>query len=238
MTEACRLDPKPPGWDYFNDGNRRNLYKVFQALIKLREYNAFHTQNYNYSLNTYVKRFTILDSTMNVNIIGNFNVVQSNINPQFPNTGWWYDYFSGDSILIINTQEQIPLEPGEFHIYTTIKVPTPEPGILLDVEKADDTEIITEYRLEQNYPNPFNPSTKIRFTIPSNVKRETSNVTLKVYDVLGNEVATLVNDELSAGEYEVEFNSLSSIWNPASGIYFYQLKAENYIETKKMLVLK
>jgi hypothetical protein len=92
--------------------------------------------------------------------------------------------------------------------------------------------------LHQNYPNPFNPSTKIKFTISSDVKRQMSNVTLRIYDVLGNEVATLVNEKLTAGEYEVEFNPASSIIYPASGIYFYQLKAGSYIETKKMLLIK
>ena len=61
---------------------------------------------------------------------------------------------------------------------------------------------------------------------------------LKVYDVLGNEIATLVNEEKTAGTYEVEFNPVSSIRHPASGIYFYQLKAGDYLETKKMILMK
>ena len=77
-----------------------------------------------------------------------------------------------------------------------------------------------------NYINPFNPGTNIRFTI------------LKVYDVLGNEVATLVNEEKPAGSYEVEFNPVSGIRYPASGIYFYQLKAGEFIQTKKMILMR
>ena len=93
--------------------------------------------------------------------------------------------------------------------------------------------------LYQNYPNPFNPSTKIIFTIPSNVKRETSNVSLKVYDVLGNEVAVLVDEEKPAGIYEVEFDSHSSeVQNLTCGIYIYQLTAGNFSQTKKMILLK
>ncbi|MCW8802932.1 MAG: T9SS type A sorting domain-containing protein, partial [Ignavibacteriaceae bacterium] len=80
-----------------------------------------------------------------------------------------------------------------------------------------------------NFPNPFNPTTSIRYEIP-----EQSIVTLIVYDVLGGEVATLVNEEKPIGNYEVEFNARSL----ASGIYFYQLKAGNYIKTKKMLLMK
>lgn len=91
-----------------------------------------------------------------------------------------------------------------------------------------------EFRLEQNFPNPFNPATEIRYTIPSNVKREMSNVVLKVYDVLGNEVATMVNEEKPAGYYEVEFNAS----NIASGVYIYRLSTGSFNATKKLMVLK
>jgi hypothetical protein len=94
-----------------------------------------------------------------------------------------------------------------------------------------------EFALNQNYPNPFNPSTKIQYQLTSN-----SQVSLKVYDVLGNEVATLVNEEQPAGSYEVEFDASSGIKSTAgglvSGIYFYQLKAGGFNVSKKMLLLE
>jgi len=89
------------------------------------------------------------------------------------------------------------------------------------------------FNLEQNYPNPFNPSTNIKFTIS-----DFGFVSLKVYDVLGNEVTTLANEELFAGEYEVEFNTSSIKHLPSSGVYFYQLIAGKFIETKKMILVK
>jgi hypothetical protein len=91
----------------------------------------------------------------------------------------------------------------------------------------------THYMLSQNYPNPFNPSTKIKYALS-----DRQYATLKVYDILGNEIATLVNEEKPPGEYEVEFNPASSIPYPASGIYFYQLRAGSFIQTKKMVLLK
>ena len=99
------------------------------------------------------------------------------------------------------------------------------------------------FSLEQNYPNPFNPTTKIKYTIPASSlnpfsKGEGTFVTLKVYDILGNEVAALVNEEQEPGVYEVEFSTSSGIRNLVSGIYFYQLKAGSFIETKKMILLK
>jgi hypothetical protein len=85
------------------------------------------------------------------------------------------------------------------------------------------------FSLLQNYPNPFNPTTTIKFQIP-----ELNFVTLKVFDVLGNEIATLVNEEKPMGIYEVEFDGKGL----PSGIYFYQLQASNFVETKKMILLK
>jgi hypothetical protein len=99
----------------------------------------------------------------------------------------------------------------------------------------DETEIdISEFSLEQNYPNPFNPVTMIKYTIPQNEKRETKNVTLIVYDILGNKISTLVDEQKSSGSYEVKFNGNDL----SSGIYFYQLKAGDFISTKKMLLIK
>jgi hypothetical protein len=109
-----------------------------------------------------------------------------------------------------------------------------------------------EFVLYQNYPNPFNPSTSIKFEIPSVIAsgaKQSQFVTLKVYDILGNEVATLVNEEKQPGVYEVEFNTLVShsgeVRNlsagrqgPASGVYFYQLKAGSFIQTMKMILMK
>ncbi len=86
--------------------------------------------------------------------------------------------------------------------------------------------------LDQNYPNPFNPSTSIQYAVSSR-----QFVSLKVYDVIGNKIATLVNEEKPAGDYEVKFN-IAQYSILSSGVYFYQLKAGNFIQTKKMLMLK
>ena len=90
-------------------------------------------------------------------------------------------------------------------------------------------DLPTTYALKQNYPNPFNPSTMISYSVPNN-----TYVTLKVFDVLGNEVATLVNEEKSAGNFEVEFNASGL----SSGIYFYRIQTESFVDTKKLIMLK
>jgi len=107
--------------------------------------------------------------------------------------------------------------------------------IVTSVQNEEQNPIT--FSLEQNYPNPFNPSTKICYSIPSVIASETKQsqfVTLKVFDILGNEVATLVNEEKPAGNYFVGFDGS----NITSGIYFYRFYTTGFTETKKMLLLK
>ncbi|MCB0732808.1 MAG: T9SS type A sorting domain-containing protein, partial [Ignavibacteriae bacterium] len=95
-------------------------------------------------------------------------------------------------------------------------------------------EMPNNYTLYQNYPNPFNPSTTIKYQIPKNEKREMSNVKLIVYDILGKEVAIIVDKNQKPGSYEIEFNGRDL----TSGIYFYRLKTSDFVVTKKMILLK
>jgi hypothetical protein len=104
---------------------------------------------------------------------------------------------------------------------------------LTSIDEFVNSSVLMDYYLGQNFPNPFNPSTTISWRSPVG-----SWQTLKVYDVLGNEVVTLVNEYREAGSYEVEFNSSSIKHHPSSGIYFYQLKAGSFIQTKKMVLIK
>jgi photosystem II stability/assembly factor-like uncharacterized protein len=115
-------------------------------------------------------------------------------------------------------------------------------GPITDI-KDEQVEIPSQFLLSQNYPNPFNPTTKIKFTIPTSPfnpspyqgegNRERF-ITLKIYDILGNEIATLVNEQKSPGSYEVEFNSTGL----SSGVYFYRITAGKFSETKKMILMK
>ena len=99
-------------------------------------------------------------------------------------------------------------------------------------EYSDEVEveiIPTEYALYQNYPNPFNPTTKIRYQLP-----QESKVIIKLYDILGSEVITLLNEKNEPGVYEFDFNASRF----SSGTYIYRMVADGFIETKKMVLLK
>jgi hypothetical protein len=98
-----------------------------------------------------------------------------------------------------------------------------------ETTSPNETTVSTEFALEQNFPNPFNPATTISFSIPFS-----EFTTLKIFDILGNEIVTLVNEEKQAGSYLVEFNAS----NLASGMYIYRLQAGSFTETKKMVLMK
>jgi hypothetical protein len=119
---------------------------------------------------------------------------------------------------------------GREEIYTLVyaKINGVEYGELVN-STEDISNRISSYTLHQNFPNPFNPITTINYDVP-----ERSLVSLKIYDVLGNEIATVVDEEKIAGEYEIVFNSETL----PSGVYFYQLKVREYVETKKMVLMK
>ena len=99
--------------------------------------------------------------------------------------------------------------------------------------ESEEINLPEYFKLDQNYPNPFNPTTIISYRLTVS-----SRVILKVYDVLGREAATLVNEEKSPGVSEVEFDASSAAGGLSGGIYFYRLHTENYSVTKKMIYLK
>jgi glucuronoarabinoxylan endo-1,4-beta-xylanase len=102
-------------------------------------------------------------------------------------------------------------------------------GSNLDVRETVSASRPADFKLSQNYPNPFNPTTVVNYQLP-----QTSDVSLRVFDMLGREVMTLVNGRQSAGNYAVNINAAGM----ASGVYFYRLQAGNFTETRKMMLVK
>jgi len=236
IDENGRVGNKPIRWDYLKQPRRVKLFKVFESLIKLKtEYDAFESPNYTLFAADSLKRIHINHNSMNVTVLGNFGVTTSSINPNFQNTGTWYDYFTGNSINVSDTQAPLSFEPGEFHIYTTVKLPAPEADILSELKD----EVITagSFELMQNYPNPFNPSTVINYTVA-----EPSFVTLKVYNLLGQEIKTLISAEQGTGTYTINWNATNNYnHDVASGIYFYKIEVsgtKTFTDTKKMILIR
>ncbi len=226
-----RTGNKPIRWDYYDDPERLSLYKTTAALIHMKtEIPAFKSNGYSTNLSGAVKQITIYDNSTSVTVIGNFDVVSHTATP-FTSSGTWYDYFTG-SPLSATSSTTLNLAPGEFHIYTTTQYPVPDTSVVTGIMDNHSNQIKT-FELGQNYPNPFNPSTIINYQLP-----KSGLVNLKIYDVLGREIETLVNKEEPAGSYTVQFNSTAKGISLPSGIYFYRLQSGSYIETKKMILMK
>jgi hypothetical protein len=117
----------------------------------------------------------------------------------------------------------------DIRIYNRALSPEEISLLITDVEPDNNVVVVNDFILYQNYPNPFNPITSIQYSLA-----EKSFVTLKVFDILGNEVTTLVNEEKLSDTYEINFDAKSL----CSGVYFYSLRVGNFIDTKKMILLK
>jgi photosystem II stability/assembly factor-like uncharacterized protein len=143
--------------------------------------------------------------------------------------GWTWQklYDWGVSTFVIH-----PIIPSKFYLSTKSGIIVIHDSILVSVEKIINHHI-NDFRLSQNYPNPFNPSTTISYSVPHNTGKGNA-ISLRIYDVLGRIVSTLVNDVRSAGNYSVNFDASQY----SSGIYYYQLRSGNFVETKKMVLMK
>ncbi len=137
------------------------------------------------------------------------------------NTGWDYKFIQVNSLALNNNYIFAGTNSEGIWRIPVLQVVT-------GIEKSNKN-LPTSYSLQQNYPNPFNPSTTIQYQIP-----KSGLVTLKVYDVLGREVKTLVNQYQNVGSHEINFNAA----NLSSGVYFYQLRGGNFVSTKKMILLR
>jgi 1,4-alpha-glucan branching enzyme len=240
IDDPCRVCEKPILWEYFDDEWRNKLYKTYATLIKLRRSEpVFHDPAVNAELNlsTAMKRIRSSHSSMSAIIVGNFGVTEDSIIPGFFHSGTWYDFFSGVQFQVNDVNEEIMLEPGEFHIFTNQPLPMPEDDILNALES--DPGVVHTFRLSQNYPNPFNPVTTIGFELA-----RSSQVQIRVYDILGREVRELVNSKLAAGPYEAIWNGKNQNGiSVGSGVFIYEIQAQSagemvFRQSRKMVLIR
>lgn len=233
-----RTGRKPIRWDYYFDQDRRDLYSAFRALIKLKTDYDIITNDYQFDVGGSWKeiKYNNVDGP-EVHIIGNFAVTSQQRDVQFRYPGEWYDYFTADTFEVsgADLSPTITLEPGEFRIYTSSRLPKPDFPVITSVrENGQFTGVVEEYGLQQNYPNPFNPTTNITYSIP-----EAGFVSLKIYNSIGQEVKTLVAENKTNGVYEVTWDGTNVYGSKVtSGIYFYRITSGDFSETKKMILLK
>lgn len=127
VRNECRLDLKPVRWDYLQDPDRKHLMEVISALSNLkRNYPTFSSDNFEFNDgNLFVKTISFSHPDMDALVLANFRVINSEFIPKFPYTGIWYEYFSGDSLLVEDTDERMTFLPGEYKVYTSKRIELP-----------------------------------------------------------------------------------------------------------------
>ncbi len=232
IDDPGRVEPKPPKWHYYNDNKRLRLYQVFAALIKLKkEQSVFEDGDVSLSVNGKAKRIKLSNSDIDICIIGNFDIKNVTISPEFHKTGTWYDYFSGKSVEVTNVNEEITLAPGKFHIYTSKKLETPDIVNLTTGLNTPDN--IT--KLETlTYPNPSSDRVNIEFEL----SKADENINISILGINGKKIKQLYSGNLSKGHHKYVWN-LDNEWGSkvSKGVYILQIVGKG-INGNKMLIVK
>lgn len=235
-----RTDPKPVRWEYYEDEHRFQLFQTWQWLLELRnELDVFSDTETEVDMDVAdddkVIRLSHEDD-MDVVIIGNFDVYLQEVDFDFHQSGTWYDFFNQEEIEVedgdLSASKQ--LRPGEFRLFTsedTGLTPPEDVGVITTTEDDQPGEELPEStELKDNYPNPFNPDTNIPFRLA-----ETGEVTIEVYNTLGQSVTTLVQGEqYQAGSHQVTFDGSGM----SSGTYLIRMEVNGEVHTSKMLLVK
>ena len=222
-----RTGEKPIKWDYFTDTDRHRLFLFCKLLIDLKKTQpVFGSNNYTWSLSTPMKRLQISDATMKVNILGNFGVTSSTIVPSFQQTGKWYEYFTEDSITVTNIYNPLNLQPGEYRLYTSKKLPSPE--LILDIE---DHILPEKDSFVSVYPNP----SREEFTIEIQ-STNPAPVSVTIFDITGRIIRNLKTDIPGDGIQIIKWDGRSENGSEASdGIYLIRVRAPLKIQTLKVI---
>jgi len=222
-----RTDPKPIKWEYTDDFRRKVLYNVYRELIHLKMTEpAFRTTDFSISVGGAMKKIHLNHATMNVAVIGNFDVEAQEINPQFQHTGYWYDYFAGDSIHVTDVNENITLNAGEYRIYTDVKFARPEIGLSVDDHK---TNVFGSLQL---YPNPSDGAITITFEL-----KEKSKVNIGIFNIDGQLIKSMNEAVFPVGEHTVQWDGISITGEKVnSGIYFCELINDSGRVVEKLVI--
>ncbi|HBW85764.1 MAG TPA: hypothetical protein DEF82_03185 [Crocinitomicaceae bacterium] len=199
----CRVCNKPILWNYFTEARRRQLYDVYAAMMHLRNtYSTFTTLNFNYMLSGAVKRMKLNDPEMNAVVLTNFSVNNQDATPSFHHTGTWYEYFTGDSIVVSDVNAVLTMTPGEYRVYTDVKLDQPQ---ITDAPASLDELVIEEKSLIL-YPNPTKEEVSIRFNSISS-----SAIQILLVDALGKTILEKKIPVISGENNEkLDLNGISS----------------------------
>ncbi|MEI8073672.1 MAG: alpha-amylase family glycosyl hydrolase [Bacteroidota bacterium] len=228
----CRLSTKPIKWDYYSNASRKSLYDVYKQLIKLKltpnYLSTFTTSNSAYDLASNVKWLKLTTDSLNVVVVGNFDVVASSVNISFPNAGTWYSYLTATTRSATGGIETINLQPGEYYVYTN-----------KDVKNATVTALLPTSPVSLNMqmniaPNPARSNAMISYDLP-----ESGQVSINMQSLDGNRLRSIYKGYQAKGLHNISIsNSMSSIATLPSGLYLVQLLVNGKQKIEKLIIEK
>jgi glycosidase len=221
INNDCRLSPKPIRWDYMANPDRVGLWNVVRQMNILRtEYETFRTTNFTMNTSGFQKTIHLNDPSMNAVVLGNFSVSTNSLTPNFQQTGWWYEYFTGDSLNVENVATPLSFAAGEYRLYTDKRV-TP-PSFYTDSEEVVFGESF-EWMVS---PNPASEDVMIDLLL-----KQTATVGLAVLDAQGRQVLSVDESLLPAGQQQLKVQL-----GLASGLYFVAIKVDGDFSVRKLVV--
>lgn len=217
-----RVDSKPIRWDYYQDFNRRSIFNVWSELIKLKKtYNTFRTTDYTMNVSGIFKRIILRDEEMSAVVLGNFGVESGEIDPQFPATRTWYDYFSGDSLIVTNVNQLITLDAGKYKLYTDKKLKTPD---YVGIGENKYPSSIGEMTI---FPNPATNSIYLSFE-----QKQAGNTNIALHDLQGRKIKEIFSGHLNSGQQQVQ----TGISDIHPGMYLVIINNNGQSLAKKLII--
>lgn len=212
INNNCRTDPKPLHWDYLDNGNRRKLFDVYSAMLRLRmQYDVFTSGAETLSVSGEVKRIQLKLNDHNITLIGNFGMADQTISPNFQHTGSWYEFFSGNQLTVTDINASILLKAGEYRLYSDKKLPAFK-------ELATKNSVQTDTQNIKLYPNPTNGSILIE-----------SGESIQQIELYSTEGKLLQNLKPESRQAILKLNS----YHP--GIYFVKILSNHQLFTEKVV---
>ncbi|TGE08854.1 T9SS type A sorting domain-containing protein [Hymenobacter fodinae] len=224
-TDNCKLGNKLPEWNYYKDADRRHLYDVYRSLIalKVQEPVFENPASYTQSMNGGVKTIQLTDPRLNVTIVGNFDVQSATVVPNFQSAGTWYNYLTGEPLVVTNTAAPLTLAPGQYAVYTSRKISVPT-GTVLSSKRQRDAAALQVVAL----PNPAGSTATVRYALG-----QSAPVSVTVTNLLGATVHTSnVASRQAAGTHELQL----PVQQLANGVYMVRLNAGTQQQTVRLVV--
>ncbi len=217
-----RLGEKPPRWDYMDNWKRRTLLYTWSSLIELKkEHDVFETDDYDLDVNGALKKIRLTSDEMSVVVLGNFDVEEGSIDPEFYSTGTWYEFWTGEEMEVTDVNAPISLQAGEYRLYTDKKLDTPD---FVGIDENTDRSL-SDFIL---YPNPASEQVTIALHL-----KDASEIAVTIYDLHGRKIDQWYTGQLPGGLKELQ-GDVSSL---ETGLYFINIRTgKGYQQTRKLFV--